>query len=133
MNPKILIIEDDHALAESLRTLCHQEGYEVVLTATAEAGLAQAASRPFDVVLTDLQLRESNQTGLQVIETLRGRDARLPVIMMTGHGTTAIAIEATKQGAFDYILKSGDQRFLLDLLGLLQSAIASRRRMHEQV
>src|SRR5580658_4136137 len=101
--PKILLIEDDHAIANTLRRVLIGEGYEVILEATGEAGLNAAADGTCDVVVTDLKL--PGMSGLDMVRKLHPAQPRLPIVMMTAHGTTETAIEAIQAGAFDYVLK----------------------------
>src|SRR5882724_10192736 len=103
---RIAIIEDDLEVAASLRHLLETEGHEVETPASPEAGLVEAGEGKFDVVVTDLQM--PGQNGLEVIKKLHAARPQLPVILMTAHHTTEAAIEATKFGAYDYILKPID-------------------------
>ena len=68
--------------------------------------MARAQSEPWDVVLTDLKM--PGLSGLELIEQLHAAKPKLPIIMMTAFGTTETAIEATKLGAYDYLLKPFD-------------------------
>src|SRR5205823_7839654 len=78
-----------------------------------------------DVVIVDLHLPD--QSGLDVFRQIRQRDAHVPVVLITGHGTTDTAIEAMKQGAFDYLLKPLE---LPALRELVNRAFEIRRLMH---
>src|SRR5262249_2482149 len=100
---QILVIEDDVQVAGALERLLTAEEYGVESVQTAEEGIARAQATDFDAVVTDLQMPGSS--GLDVITTLHPAQPNLPIILMTGHHTTEIAIEAIKQGAYDYILK----------------------------
>jgi DNA-binding NtrC family response regulator len=90
--------------------------------------LALAQTTPFDVVVTDLKLPGLN--GLELIRQLHSTKPRLPLILMTAHGTTETAIEATKFGAYDYLLKPFE---MTELLELVDSAVTSSRLMSEPV
>ena len=126
--PKILIIEDDASLAWSLKHVLQVEGYNVDTAANADEGLERAKGNSFDVVVTDLQLpgfeSQSDKAGLELITRVRSAKPQLPIILMTAHHTTETAIEATKSGAYDYLLKPFDPG---ELLELVQKALASRR------
>jgi DNA-binding NtrC family response regulator len=104
--PTILIVEDDAVLADSLLNALKMEGHAVEAVGTAEAGLARARERSFDVVVTDLQL--PGQSGLDLVGQLHAAKPHLPIVMMTAYHATETAIEATKRGAFDYILKGSE-------------------------
>src|SRR6476661_3798817 len=111
---KILLIEDDAAIATTLRRILADEGHEVQLEQRGDRGLERASNDAFDVVITDLRLPGLN--GLDLVRELHGAKPLLPIIVMTAHGTTETAIEATKQGAFDYLLKPFEMEELLDLV-----------------
>jgi nitrogen regulation protein NR(I) len=127
-NPKILIIEDDKELASSLNRLLRGEGYNVEMALTADDGLARANGNQYDVVVTDLQLpgfgSADDKAGLELIDRVRAAKPRLPIILMTAHHTTETAIEATKRGAYDYLLKPFEPAELLDMI---DKAVASSR------
>jgi nitrogen regulation protein NR(I) len=122
MKPKLLLIEDDSSIATSLRKEFEAGGYEVVVENRGDAGLLHAKSHPCDVVLTDFKM--PGLSGLDLLAQVHQARPKLPIILMTGHGTTEIAIEATKRGAFDYVLKPFD---MAELLELTAKAVASHR------
>lgn len=117
MNPaaRLLLIEDDSAIAASLGQVLGEEGYAVTLAERGDHGLRLAGEGKFDVVLTDLRL--PGLDGLELVARLHRSHPRLPIILMTAHGTADTAIEATKRGAYDYLLKPFDMPELLDVLG----------------
>jgi nitrogen regulation protein NR(I) len=119
---RVLIVEDDPGTAESLRQVLEDEGHVVIAAATGEQGLALAERKNCDVVLTDLKLPDVS--GLEIVKRLRAVQARLPIILMTAHGTTDIAIEATRHGAFDYLLKPFEMPAMLHAI---QQALAATR------
>src|SRR5665213_1980401 len=119
---KILLVEDDSAIVATLRRLLAEEGHEVAVETTGEAGLTRAKANGFDLVITDLKLPGLN--GLELVRELHATRPRLPILMMTAHGTTETAIEATQSGAYDYLLKPFEMPELLKLVG--QAVAASR-------
>ena len=125
---KILLVEDDSAIVITLRRVLADEGYEVAIEQTGDGGLARAQAETFDVVLTDLKLPGLN--GLELVRRLHVARPRLPILMMTAHGTTGTAIEATQSGAYDYLLKPFEMPELLSLVG---QAVAASRLMSEPV
>jgi nitrogen regulation protein NR(I) len=125
---KILLIEDDAAIGLTLRRVLSEEGYEVTTETRGDSGLDRAQSERFDVVITDMKLPGLN--GIDLIRQLRGSKPRLPLILVTAHGTTETAIEATKSGAYDYLLKPFQ---IPELLELVERAVASHRLMIEPV
>ena len=124
----VLVVEDDRGIAESLRRVLEDEGYAVIAAATGEEGLALAAGKTCDVVLTDLKLPDLS--GLDIVKRLCTVRAGLPIILMTAHGTTDIAIEATRHGAFDYLLKPFEMPAMLHAI---ERALAARRLMSQPV
>ncbi len=127
--PSILIIEDDSIYAESLARLIVAEGWTAEIVGTATEGLERARQGTPDVVITDLNL--PGTSGLEIITTLHKHKPHLPVILMTAQPTTEAAIEATKRGAFDYILK--ETRDPTVPLAKIREAIATSRFTSEAV
>jgi nitrogen regulation protein NR(I) len=125
---RTLLIEDDPGIVMTLRRLLREEGYEVVVETRGDAGLARARGEEFDVVVTDMKLPGLN--GLDIVRELHAAKPRLPIILITAHGTFETAIEATKSGAFDYLLKPFE---MPEFLNALDKAIASCRMMTEPV
>ncbi|MDB6059881.1 MAG: two component, sigma54 specific, transcriptional regulator, Fis family, partial [Verrucomicrobiales bacterium] len=93
-----------------------------------DTGLHQAKMGKFDLVISDFKLPGMN--GLELVKELHTFNPRLPIILMTAHGTTETAIEATKLGAYDYLLKPFEMEEMLDLVG---KAVESSRLMTEPV
>jgi nitrogen regulation protein NR(I) len=118
----ILLVEDDPGAAESLQRVLEDEGYTVIAARTGEQGLTLAGKERCDVVLTDLKLPSLN--GLELVKRLHAVKPRLPIILMTAHGTTEVAIEATRHGAYDYLLKPFEMPALLETIA---KALASSR------
>lgn len=128
MKPNILLIEDDASTASSLRKVLCAEGYEVTIATRGDSGLAQAQQQSYDVVVTDLRM--PGLGGLELVAQLHAAKPKQPIILMTAHGTTETAIEATKVGACDYLLKPFEADELMDMVA---AAVASSRLMSEPV
>jgi nitrogen regulation protein NR(I) len=124
----ILIIDDDYQIRESFEKLLTEEGHEVMTAASGETGLDLLRSVLPDLVLLDLRL--PGMSGIETFLAIREIESKLPVIIMTAFGTTETAIEATKLGAFDYILKPFD---IPDILKLITQALEASRFMRSQV
>ncbi len=124
--PKILLLEDDAGIASALKKELHAEGYEVAIATRGDEGLAVALREPCDVVITDLKM--PGMSGLELVERLHRAKPKLPIIMITAFGTTETAIEATKRGAYDYLLKPFDMG---EMLKLVATAVGSSRMMSE--
>ncbi len=127
-NPKILLVEDDTNIATGLQKVMRANGYDVTALSRGDTGLERALAEPFDVVVTDLKL--PGLDGLELVRQLHQAKPKLPIILITAHGTTEIAIEATKWGAFDYVPKPFEVEELLDLTA---KALESSRLMSEPV
>jgi nitrogen regulation protein NR(I) len=112
---RILLIEDDASAASELRRVLAGEGYDVRVVGRGDEGLEVAQRGAFEVVITDLKL--PGQDGMELVRRLHSAQPRLPIILMTAHGTTDTAIEATKQGAYDYLLKPFEMEELIELVG----------------
>ena len=128
MKTSLLLIEDDASTAASLHKVLCAEGYDVTVCLRGDDGLERACRQPHDIVVTDLRL--PGLGGLELVERLHAAKPKQPIILMTAHGTTETAIEATKLGACEYLLKPFEADELLDLLA---SAVASSRLMCEPV
>ncbi len=127
-NRKVLLIEDDTNIATGLQKVMRANGYDVTISGRGDEGLQRAMAEEFDAVVTDLKL--PGVDGLELVKQLHKAKPKLPIILITAHGTTETAIEATKWGAFDYLPKPFDVEELLDLTA---KAIESSRLMSEPV
>jgi nitrogen regulation protein NR(I) len=125
---KILLIEDDSGIADTLQRVLTGEGQLVAVEKRGDAGLARAAAETFHVVITDLKMPGVN--GLEIVRQLHATQPRLPIILVTAFGTTETAIEAMKFGAYDYLLKPFD---IPQMIELVKKAADSNRRMSEPV
>jgi nitrogen regulation protein NR(I) len=124
----ILIIDDDDQLRNSFKKLLSEEGYMVDGAPSGEAGLNIIKKEVPDLVVLDMRLPGMN--GLETFRAIHKIEPKLPVIIMTAFGTTETAIEATKLGAFDYILKPFD---IPDMLSLVKQAVRASRFMRSPV
>jgi nitrogen regulation protein NR(I) len=124
----ILVVDDDAQLRQSFEKLLIEEGHEVWTAATGEAALAIVKDRLPDLVIMDVRM--PGMSGFETFQTMHKIEPRLPVIIMTAYGTTETAIEATKLGAFDYVLKPFD---IPDILNLIGQALEAGRFMRSRV
>jgi two-component system nitrogen regulation response regulator NtrX len=115
---RILVIDDESAIRDSLRMTLEYEGYEFVGAATGQEGLALAEREAPDLVLLDVKM--PGMDGLEVLDRLRAMNDALPVVVISGHGTISTAVDATKKGAFDFIEKPfASERVLVSLRNAL--------------
>ncbi|MGA1874652.1 MAG: sigma-54-dependent transcriptional regulator [bacterium] len=124
----ILIVEDDPHLRKSFEKILSEEGHVVYTTSTGEEGITFMEKYTPDLIIMDLCLPGIN--GLEAFRAMRNIDSKAPVIILTAFGTTETAIEATKLGAFDYILKPFE---IPHMLSLINQAIEASRFMRSKV
>jgi DNA-binding NtrC family response regulator len=103
MSARVLIIEDEYALAAALSTVVRRLGAEPVVAASGQGGIEKAGKQAFDAVLLDIGLPD--MSGLKVLSALRALATPPPVLIITAHGTLENALEARRLGAHDYFLK----------------------------
>lgn len=121
---RILVVDDEPLIQDSFRFAFPQPDYEVITAGTAAAAMEVFHANPPDVVLSDIRLPDLS--GLELFHRFHKADARVPVILMTGHGTAGTAIDAMRAGAFEYILKPLDPD---SLIPLVESAAETSRLM----
>src|SRR5438093_4157834 len=102
----ILIIEDETRLRNNLQILLSRAGYTVTTAADGRDGIECLRHASFDVVITDLMMREVD--GFKAMEYIAAQAPETPVIVITGYASTASAIEAIREGAHHYIAKPVD-------------------------
>ncbi len=124
----ILIIDDDDQLRISFERLLKEEGYRVLTAASGEAAMRSLDHTLPDLVVLDVRLPGMN--GLETFRRIHRIEAKLPVIVMTAFGTTETAIEATKMGAFDYVIKPFDIPLML---ATIRQALEAGRFMRSPV
>jgi two-component system, NtrC family, response regulator AtoC len=123
--PNLLVIDDESSILHAFRRAFPTPDFSVRTAANAAEGLAALRQDPPDVVILDIHLPDAD--GLTAFERVRSIDGRIPIILITGHGTTDLAIEAIKRGAYDYLLKPLE---LSALRALVDRACTSSRLMH---
>jgi two-component system NtrC family response regulator/two-component system nitrogen regulation response regulator GlnG len=125
---EILIVDDDGQLRSSFEKLLTAEGHRVRAASSGEAGLEAVRESIPDLVVMDVRM--PGMDGLEAFEAMHRIEPRLPVIIMTAYGSTDTAIQATKLGAYDYILKPFD---IPDVLELIGQALEAGRVMRTKV
>src|ERR1700719_609339 len=121
----VLLIDDDLTLIPSqVRQILPAPAHRVEVAGTGVAGIERVQAEPPDVILLDLRLPD--QSGLEVYQAIRRIDARIPVIFITAAKTADTAIEAMKEGAYDYLFKPLDLQQLRRVVG---EALEVARRM----
>jgi len=118
---KILVVDDEQAICWAFTQLLQPEGYAVLVAASAEEGLELAAREQPDMVILDIRL--PRLSGLDALPRFRAQNPEAPVLVMTAHGTMETAIEATKRGAYNYLLKPIHNQ---DVLHHIRTALEQR-------
>lgn len=126
--PRVLIIDDDRNLRFAFRRVLDPRTYTIDEAGSGEQGLSMVHSQPYDVILLDLRM--PGMSGMDVLTKLIEHDPKTPVIMMTAFGTTETAIQAIKNGAFDFVLKPFD---IEELQRIVEHAVDARRMMSRRV
>ena len=103
MQHKVLVIDDEAAIRDSLKMILEYDGYDCLLAPSGQTGLARIERDDPDVVLLDVRM--PGMDGQEVLRKIRMLDELLPVIIISGHGTVSTAVEVTKLGAFDFLEK----------------------------
>ena len=121
----VLVVDDEKAIRDSLRMILEFEDYRVDEAADGDAALRRVAERQPDALLLDIKM--PGLDGLAVLRMLRERGHDVPVLMITGHGDVQTAVEATRQGAFDFLEKPlARDRVLLSLRNAVESSRLQR-------
>ena len=127
---EILIVDDDHHLRQGFQRLLDAEGYETRTAASAEEALNLMREKMPQCVVMDVRM--PGMDGLEALKRMRALEGCPPVVIMTAYSTTETAIEATRLGAFDYMLKPFDIPQVLELLQRALAAGESQRRHEAQ-
>ena len=134
MAHRVLIIDDDAGIRDALRMILEYEGYEVAAAANGPAGLAELEANPPDAVLCDIKM--PGMDGFEVLDRIAARDGAPPVLMISGHGDIATAVEATRRGAVDFLEKPPQrERILVSLNNALSrnTLAAENRRLRRRL
>jgi two-component system response regulator AtoC len=123
IQPSMLVVDDDPGTSGLLHEVFLQEGYEVDVASSGAEALDLAARKPFDIVLSDVQMPDLD--GIEVLRRLRRVAPDSTVILVTAYGTIEAAIRALHEGAFDYVRKP----FKLDEVRLCVARAMERRRL----
>jgi DNA-binding NtrC family response regulator len=104
--PKLLIADDERPVAEGLKVLLAEEGYDTDMATNGEEAWQKISSGDFGLVLADLNMPKLN--GLELFARMRAESVSSEIIIITGEGTVASAVEAMREGAYDYLTKPLD-------------------------
>jgi DNA-binding NtrC family response regulator len=130
MNPetRILIIDDEPILRESLQAWLERDNYSVEAVGSGHEGLERISQTPFDIVFLDLKLEDIN--GIQVLSRIKEDDPDAAVVMITAYGSVPSAVDAMKKGAEDYLLKPFEPE---ELSVLIEKILSHKARERENI
>ncbi|MEJ2726167.1 MAG: sigma-54 dependent transcriptional regulator [Deltaproteobacteria bacterium] len=123
-NAKILIVDDELIMRESLAGWLQRDGHETDTAASGEEALEKLKDTRFDILLVDIKME--GMSGLDVLKQVKENDPDVAVVMITAYGSIASAIEAMKNGAYDYLLKPFDPNELGILIEKIMEHQAQR-------
>ena len=125
---KLLIVDDEAIVRDSLGKWFREEGYEVGTAESARAALARLAEQRWDLALVDIKMPGTD--GIELQRRLRDIDPALIVIIMTGYASVETAVQALKNGAYDYVAKPFDPD---DIANVVRNALSHRRAQQENI
>jgi DNA-binding NtrC family response regulator len=124
---KVLVVDDERSILLLLKEALTQWGYQVTVAASASEALALLKSELFDALITDIRMPD--MSGLELLREVKKQDESIEVVMMTGYPTIASAVQALKEGAYDYLSKP----LILDELRHLMSRMMERKFLRGEV
>jgi PAS domain S-box-containing protein len=125
----VLVVDDDRDLLETLVDILEHEGYEVATASGRQSGLEEVARFAPHVAVLDIRL--GADSGIDLLEDLRRAEPRILCLMMTGYSSIDTAMEAMHKGAYDYLQKPVEMRYLLSILDRCFEKIALREQSEE--
>ena len=115
---KLLIIDDERGIRNTLREILADEGHEVDVAENGRQGLEMIQEKAYDLIFCDIKMPEMD--GMELLSTLKDTDT--PIVMITGHGDVETAVQALKMGAYDFLLKPLDlNRILITTKNAIES------------
>ena len=126
---RVLVVDDEADIRESLDYLLAQEGYLVQTAANAAEGLRKAESGEFDLILLDLMMPD--RSGMDLLRDLRQKDGETPVFMITAYGSVPVAVEALKCGASDFLEKPWkNEKLLIEIDRMISKSRLESENIH---
>lgn len=136
--PRILIIDDERSIRRTLQEILEFEKYEVEAVEDGIAGVNEAKSGSYDVIFCDIKMPQMD--GMEVLAKLRNDGLQTPIIMISGHGNIETAVEAIKNGAYDFIEKPLDLNRILVTIknaieknGLIEETTVLKSQIKKQI
>ena len=123
---KLLVVDDDRSMLATLCLLLKAEGYDVSEASSQKEAISRVHRESFDLVVTDLRM-ERDDSGIQVLKEVKQLCSKTQVLIVTAYGSIGTAIEAMRQGAFDYITTPCDnEEIVVKVAKALQCRAESR-------
>ena len=119
--PNILIVDDEIVIRETLRDILEYERYKIDEAEDGVKALEMIKKKKYDLVILDIKMHKMD--GLEVLDKSMEFNPEIPIIMISGHGTIDIAVEATKKGYYSFITKQLD---LNQLLRMVRNALQKK-------
>ena len=129
----VMVVDDESSIRSAVEQWLSLSGFEVQLFSRAEECLAHLPRHFAGVILSDVRM--PGMSGLELLAEVQRRDADLPVILLTGHGDVPMAVEAMRNGAYDFLEKPFTPQHLMSSLGRAlekRQLVLENRRLHEQ-
>jgi len=122
---KVLVIDDEKVVLDSVKKILADEGYEVEVTLSGRDGLKDALESHYDIVLTDIRMPDIG--GMRILRDIKRSKPSLPVIMITGYASVKSSVQAMKLGASDYVEKPFTPDQLIKAVDTALETAASRK------
>ena len=124
INKNILIIEKKKDIRDSISGILNDEGYDSFTVKNSQEALIQINENSFDVIILDVWLNDSELDGIQLLKEIKRIDTEIPVLIISGHGNIEIAVDAIKNGAYEFIEKPfSSERLLLTIKRSIETSL----------
>ena len=132
MASDILIVDDEADIREMVAGILEDDGHRTRLARDSDEALKAVEERRPHLVILDIWLQGSRLDGLEVLNIIKKAHPELPVVIVSGHGTVATAVEATKRGAFDFLVKPASRAMVQQALQRARLFAESERHLARQ-
>ena len=124
IDKRILIIDDEKDIRDSISGILNDEGYNSVTAKNSQEALIKINDNTFDIIILDVWLNNSELDGIQLLKEIKKIDAEIPVLIISGHGNIEIAVDAIKNGAYEFIEKPfSSERLLLTIKRSIETSL----------
>ena len=123
-NKNILIIDDEKDIRDSISGILSDEGYRSITAKNSQEALIKLSAGLFDAIILDVWLNDSELDGIQLLKEIKKNNTEIPVIIISGHGNIEIAVDAIKNGAYEFIEKPfSSERLLLTVKRSIETSV----------